>query len=205
VTALPEPARRPLPALAGEIRNEVEAAESAWQDAVGHAIRAGELLIEAKAQVKHGEWLSWLEANFPGFSGRSASNCMRLARNRDVVAHLPTIREAVAELTAPKSGIGSSVADLPPDDDDHIAWVRFYFAEIERISRERAEKCLALADRMNGSVPLAELAEALRRYGHLVLADPVASELGEVQAEARESLGLALAAIDDEDDGGETR
>ena len=39
---------------------------------------AGELLLEAKDTVKHGEWLDWLEANFEG-SGRTARAYMRIA------------------------------------------------------------------------------------------------------------------------------
>ncbi len=85
--------------LAGEIRREVELSEQHWQSAVAHAIRAGELLTEAKSRVQHGEWLPWIEANFPG-SDRTARNYMRLAANRQRVADLPTVREAVAALTA---------------------------------------------------------------------------------------------------------
>jgi hypothetical protein len=89
-----------LEAIASEIRKEVEAAEHAWQGAVTHAIRAGELLIEAKAQVRHGEWLPWIEANFPG-RPRTAQDYMRLARNARRVAYLPSVREAVAALSEP--------------------------------------------------------------------------------------------------------
>jgi Protein of unknown function (DUF3102) len=94
--------RRPLPALAKEIRHDIEAADRHWQSAVEHAIRAGEGLIEAKGQLKHGEWLPWLRANFDGFSERSAQNYMRLAQNRNAVSHLPSVREAVALLAEPK-------------------------------------------------------------------------------------------------------
>lgn len=100
-----------LPELAEEIGREVEQAERAWRDAVGHAIRAGELLVEAKAKIKHGEWLSWLEANFPG-SARSAQDYMRLAANAEDarrVAHLG-VRGALKQLAAPKT---------PEADDDH--------------------------------------------------------------------------------------
>ncbi len=31
-----------------------------------HAIKAGELLIEAKARCPHGTWQAWLEENFEG-------------------------------------------------------------------------------------------------------------------------------------------
>ena len=92
---------RSLPALAQEIGEQVCKAEQAWSDAVGHAIRAGELLIAAKRRVPHGGWGQWVKANFPG-SERTAQNYMRLARNPQRVADLPSIRDAVARLTAPK-------------------------------------------------------------------------------------------------------
>jgi hypothetical protein len=92
-----------LSVLADELGQEVRAAEDAARDAVSHAIRAGELLIEAKSLVKHGEWLPWLDANFPG-SERTAQTWMRLASKSAAVADLPTVREAVAMLTAPKPG-----------------------------------------------------------------------------------------------------
>jgi len=93
--------RRSTAIIAEELRSEVDAAEADYQSAVQHAIRAGELLVEAKAQVKHGEWLPWLEANFPG-SERSAQTYMRLARKSATVADLPTIGVAVAALAPPK-------------------------------------------------------------------------------------------------------
>lgn len=43
-----------------EIGTEVRLAEEAWRDAVGHALRAGEKLIEAKSLLRHGGWLPWL-------------------------------------------------------------------------------------------------------------------------------------------------
>jgi hypothetical protein len=103
--------KRNLPAIATELRQEVEAAELAWRDAVGHAIRAGELLTEAKAQVKHGEWLPWLEANFPG-APRTAQDYMRLAANAEDArraAHLG-VKGALAELAAPAEDDARSAA-----------------------------------------------------------------------------------------------
>jgi hypothetical protein len=94
--------QRRLPALADELGQEVRAAEEAWRDAVGHAIRAGELLTEAKQLVKHGEWGPWLKANYHG-SERTARLYMRLAANSGNVADLPTVRAAVALLTKPKA------------------------------------------------------------------------------------------------------
>jgi hypothetical protein len=90
-----------LPQLAAAIRDEVEQAEADFRSAVAHAIRAGELLIEAKAQVAHGGWLPWLDVECR-LKRSEAANYMRLARNVQRVAHLPSIRQAVALLAAPK-------------------------------------------------------------------------------------------------------
>ena len=86
-----------LVALAVEIRIEVQAAELSWRDTLAHAIRAGTLLIEAKAQVKHGEWIPWLGENFDG-TVRCAQRYMRLAANANDVSHLPTVTEALGAL-----------------------------------------------------------------------------------------------------------
>jgi hypothetical protein len=48
--------------------------------ALRFALRAGELLIEAKRRVGHGEWLSWL-AKYTDLEGRRAQRYMQLARD----------------------------------------------------------------------------------------------------------------------------
>ena len=98
-----------LDALAQAINCEVDAAESAARSAVEHARRAGELLLEAKAALAHGEWTPWLEGNCT-VSTRTARAYMQLARGmvelpegeRQRVANLP-LRGALKELAAPKS------------------------------------------------------------------------------------------------------
>jgi hypothetical protein len=80
----------------------VQAAEDDFRSAIQHAIAAGERLIEAKALVKHGEWLPWLRENTE-LPERTARSYTRLARESATVADLPTVREAVAVLTAPKA------------------------------------------------------------------------------------------------------
>jgi Protein of unknown function (DUF3102) len=52
-----------------------------FQNSVKHAIRAGELLIEAKSRLQHGEFGSWLEENFK-LSRATATRYMKLAENR---------------------------------------------------------------------------------------------------------------------------
>ena len=62
-----------------------------------HALRAGELLIEAKAGLAHGQWLPWLKENCSDVSERSAQNCMRMAR--EVAKLEPSNAKRVADLS----------------------------------------------------------------------------------------------------------
>ena len=71
-----------LPILAAEIMNAHAEARRAAQMTIEHAIMAGNALLEAKALVKHGEWLPWLRDNCE-MSERSARVYMQLARNKD--------------------------------------------------------------------------------------------------------------------------
>jgi hypothetical protein len=57
------------------------------------AVVIGGLLAEAKADLKHGEWLPWVEANLP-FTDRTARNYMRLHDRRGELKS-----ETVSDLT----------------------------------------------------------------------------------------------------------
>jgi len=70
-----------LDCLARRIDAELGAVATALCSALAHAIAAGELLIEAKAKVRHGQWLRWLAAH--KFPQRTATHYMELARRRD--------------------------------------------------------------------------------------------------------------------------
>lgn len=70
--------------LVEQLNAEHRACLAAANDALQHAMRCGDLLIEAKAGVPHGEWQRWLADNFDG-STRSAQVYMRLAGNREVL------------------------------------------------------------------------------------------------------------------------
>ena len=52
---------RPLNVLVPMIREELQAGNDAGLE---HYRRAGEMLLEAKEQVKHGEWGRWIDKNF---------------------------------------------------------------------------------------------------------------------------------------------
>lgn len=67
-----------LPALASQISAVHNAALAAATSATEHAIKCGELLMEAKAGLEHGRWLPWVQKNCP-FSERTAQAYMRLA------------------------------------------------------------------------------------------------------------------------------
>jgi hypothetical protein len=91
------PAPRPLRVLVPLIKNELAAGQAAG---IEHYRRAGEMLIEAKAQVEHGQWLGWLEANFH-LSINTAQDYMRLARRAEKMPEITfsTIKEATRPTT----------------------------------------------------------------------------------------------------------
>jgi hypothetical protein len=82
--------------LAARIRAEHEATSTALKSSAEHGIAAGELLIEAKAKVPHGQWLPWLKDNC-SMSERTAQLYMRLAKNREAVED--QIRNGDADLS----------------------------------------------------------------------------------------------------------
>jgi len=102
--------KKSLPDLAASISEEHEQAERALRDGLLHAIRAGELLLEAKREVAHGEWENWLQANVP-FQPRTARAYMQLARldpeKRQRVADLP-LREALSAIRSREQKIADA-------------------------------------------------------------------------------------------------
>jgi Protein of unknown function (DUF3102) len=90
-----------LDQLARTANVEHAAYEATQSAAIAHAINAGQALIEAKHRLAHGEWLGWLEANVE-FSDRTARIYMRIAANRQRVANMGSVREAIVALTPPE-------------------------------------------------------------------------------------------------------
>lgn len=152
-------AQTSLDDLAAEIRREHEACEQHARSAVEHAIRAGELLIEAKAQVRHGEWLPWLGVNFPGHYNL-ASAYMRLARNSQRVVNSSSLRAALKELAEPRAD----------DDDESDEPVPATPSREERIQAELTALCDSLDDQE------AAMAEAIEEFGD----EPTPAEVREV-------------------------
>lgn len=113
------------PALITEINFEHEACLTAANDALSHALRCGELLLQAKSATPHGEWEAWVAKNFHG-SASTAKVYKRLAENREVLeanrqssAGL-SIDGALALIKKPKSSASKSLA-VPQFATDDIA------------------------------------------------------------------------------------
>ncbi len=70
-----------------------------------HAIRIGELLTAQKTELKHGEWLPWIENNLP-FSKQTANRYMTAWDRRGELKLLTVsnLTEAYKLLEAPKAG-----------------------------------------------------------------------------------------------------
>ena len=106
--------------LAARIRAEHEAATAFLKSGLERAINAGNLLIEAKAQLAHGQWLPWL-AEHCQMSERTAQAYMRVARSfgkldeqkRNAVADL-SFRDALNSLAS----TGLILNQLPPESYD---------------------------------------------------------------------------------------
>jgi DUF3102 family protein len=81
--------------LAARIRIEHTAVAEALKDSLKHAIVAGELLIEAKEKLQHGQWLPWLREHCT-ISERTAQLYMRAAKHR---GELEANTQCVADLT----------------------------------------------------------------------------------------------------------
>jgi hypothetical protein len=78
VTGQPQPIKivTPLPVLAELIKADLDAAEKAG---IEHYRAAGEKLLEAKSQLKHGEFGPWLKNNF-NLSRQTANRYMAYAQ-----------------------------------------------------------------------------------------------------------------------------
>jgi Protein of unknown function (DUF3102) len=147
-----------LVSLAADIRREHETAQKHAESAVAAARRCGELLIRAKDQCQHGEWLPWLSANCD-LSERQAQRYMRVARGwrhlkSDAVSDL-TLTAALGALTANNGGQpdldreldGLFIAfDVLSDDGRHLSDL---FEEAEFLPTHRDKALFVLAMRMS--------------------------------------------------------
>jgi hypothetical protein len=73
-----------------DINNEHRLAHESASKAVQHAIRCGELLIEQKGRLNHGEFMPWVEANCE-FQYSTAARYMRAAKESSTGVELSTL------------------------------------------------------------------------------------------------------------------
>jgi hypothetical protein len=88
--------------------------------AVKKAIEIGRLLTERKAELAHGEWISWVESNLT-FNDSQARKYMRVYRNRhrstDLLDGATSINQAVALLAEPREPPHDDGPSVDPDFD----------------------------------------------------------------------------------------
>ena len=168
--------------LAGQINREHVQAEQSARTALTHALKAGELLLTAKAQVGHGAWLDWLRDNCK-VSGRTAQAYMRLARE------LPKLDDSKAQRVADMP-LRQALAALTEKDED-VKPVRSELAEARALARreERLRARLIVTEK---------LLDAASRDGDMETLAAIArdtwpeSEAAEIRLRAERGLGRCL-------------
>jgi hypothetical protein len=110
-----------------ELASKINAAH---QQSVKHAakaneraVEAGELLLQAKSRVQHGEWQPWLKKNIT-VSRRHAQRYMLLAEHRDELDRLNPGWMQEWSLGKALSRLTKKTADQEPEDEDRPTAVR---------------------------------------------------------------------------------
>lgn len=127
-----------LTALAMRINAEHAAAEQAAETAVERARRAGELLIEAKEKVPHGQWLPWLAENIT-MPKRTAQAYMALAHGLPQLAPEDAQRVAHLPLRKALQTVGRNAGVLGKLEPDERREVIDALAGGQQVSQVRAE------------------------------------------------------------------
>ena len=97
-----------LPSLATEINAKHSQTINSARTTLESAREAGELLIEAKSLVDHGQWGTWLSENCPDLSQRTANeykqvaNCWEAIESKLAVTANLTIGSALSAIAKPK-------------------------------------------------------------------------------------------------------
>ena len=134
-----------LAELAERINEAHQQAEVALNSGLQHALEAGRLLLEAKAQVGHGAWLPWLQEHFQGKPRTARTYVLLAQRWPQVEAKWPraanlSLRQ-VARLTAPDASTSPTVpmpveADYANFGDYYVAFMKAWWDDLQ--DRKRA-------------------------------------------------------------------
>jgi hypothetical protein len=185
-----------LAVLAARVRAAHTSVDAALKDSLTHALDAGDLLIEAKAQIPHGQWLSWLQSC--GVSERSAQRYIRLARNRarieaepDTVSDL-SINAALALLVVRRQKSRDPAALLA----EGAAETAFETFEIEEFGEGQKRKTML----EQSSVALDKIITLATTSGLSDIVDRESEDFFDVFIQACREFTM-VAAADAEDDG----
>ena len=91
--------QRSLDDIRALIEEHYQLQQAAIKQSLIHAKIMGDLLLEAKQQLKHGQWSNWLEENFPFFAETTVRNYMRISQNWELIQETAII----ADLTVVKA------------------------------------------------------------------------------------------------------
>jgi hypothetical protein len=139
-----EKPKRDIEVITGEL-------QTALKREATDVIAIGDLLLEAKEQLKHGKWLPWLKSNF-GSSDSTAQNYMNAAR---LAIKYPTVGNLKLKPTA-LYFLGLNLVSTPSDEIKAI----FKVAKTEWIDQERACEIIeSIHARRRGTEPRAEVEE----------------------------------------------
>jgi transposase len=199
-----------LPDLAAEANREYALAEEAAAEFVAHAIRCGEVLVEAREKCERRHWYKWLEENFNATT-TTAKLCIRIATYRnelpedvrsidharralrglppvtgDPHAHAETLREEALRL---RQG-GGSLEEIAQELGVHKSTVHYWTNPQRRrdqYRRSRAARRALEQQEQNG-----RLKQAVRQTGGALaeayaMAERLQDVLGQAHSEATDS------------------
>lgn len=168
-----------LSALAAEINAAHRAAQEYASKAVERALQAGDLLIEAKSRLAHGEFGPWCKRHCPDISIRTIQNYMRVARE------LPVEKRTDAHLGLNEALRTLRRLDEPTDEEQADRFDRMTKAA-EQARHEKMVKRL-------GSVPFEskvfDVADHLSDKGHLADMERCVEHLDTLSKPELEKLG----------------
>lgn len=141
----------------------------AARTSLDNAIRIGELLVQEKARLNHGEWLPWLKGHVP-FSDRTARNYMQCYEQRDRLK-----MESVSDLTSAYRLLASP--DRPGDLGGSLPDAKTLAGDISAAGKRRFDTCYAQAqlqiknclERLRAPGSLEEVLEIMRDADRLLL------------------------------------
>lgn len=127
--------------VAAEITRLHDLAHHHADAAVEHAVQAGRLLLQTRAEVGHGNWLSWLKENVK-FTSRTAQRYMNAAAPRpksDRLSYSP----GLAKTGKKAERVRTELAAIQHRD-DVVSHATLLIAELPTVSRIRPEDVGAL-------------------------------------------------------------